>query len=69
MDVKYNNFFLYGIKVTNNFNLLSQYENILPFGISCVSDDLIDPYLISDFINQRNRLYLLNSTEVKEIYK
>ena len=59
------NWFLYGIKLTNNFNVLRQYQNVISYGLSCVSDDLIDPFLINDFSSNRCRLYLLNNTDIK----
>jgi len=61
------NFKLNGIKLVNNLNILKQFSNVIPFGLTCISDDLIDPFLIDDFSNQRSRLYLLNATEIQNI--
>jgi hypothetical protein len=61
------NFQLNGFKIVNNLNLLKQFINILPFGLTCYSDDFVDPFLLDDFSNQRSRLYLLNATEIQNI--
>ena len=55
---------LNGIKVVDDINILKQYENIIPYGISCISDDFIDPFLVTDFSTQRCKLFLLNSADI-----
>ena len=58
------NWILNGIILTNEMNCLKQYVNNIPFGIACVSNDLVDPFLLTDFSSGRSRLYLLNQTEI-----
>lgn len=65
MNITYGLKVINGIKVITSLNLLNQYKNILPFGISCYTDDMSDPYFINDFENGRAMLYLLNSDEIK----
>lgn len=67
MDVEYNDFILRGIVMTQSPNMLRAYKNIIPFGLTVQSIDGIDPHFITDFSDQRCRLYLLTPEEVNEI--
>jgi len=60
-------FQLNGIVITNGLNILSQYINQITYGMSCISNDLIDPFLVNDFSENRSKLYLLNQTECQTI--
>lgn len=53
IDIKYNekNFELYNLLLTCNKNVLSQYSNILPFGIKVISKENLQPYFKDCFIN------------------
>ncbi len=67
MDIAYDDFKTNGIAIVNSPNLLRGYKNIIPFGISCNSNDGIDPHFIDDFATQRVNLYLLTAADVEEI--
>ena len=63
-NITYNGVQYNGIKITTQYNILRNYKNQLPFGISCVTTDHSDPYFQNDFSTTRAKLYLLNSTEL-----
>lgn len=67
MGITYNDISIQGIAVTTSLNMLRQYRNILPFGISCVSAASLDPYTVNDFQNQAANLYLLDSDDVAQL--
>lgn len=67
MGVSYGSFSVQGISVVCGLNLLRQWKNIIPFGITCICSDGLDPYQVTDFANQRANLYLLNATDVTTI--
>jgi hypothetical protein len=64
MDVQYESFSLYGLRVTYSPNLLRKYRNKLPFGFYCGTNDGQDPFFIDDFSTDRARLYLLSPDDV-----
>lgn len=67
MDVSYGSFQAQGISVVAGLNIMRQWRNIIPFGISCVCPDGLDPYQISDFSDQRATLFLLDADDVAQI--
>ena len=67
IDIEYEDFRLYGVRVVNSVNFLRQYRNIIPFGMSCQSRDNLDPVFINDFSSQRTALHLLDSEDVQRI--
>ena len=67
MDISYNETLIQGIGVVASLNLLRQFRNNIPFGISCIRADGLDPYQIDDFQLQRANLYLLDATDVAQI--
>lgn len=67
MGLSYPGFAARGLAVVGGLNLLRQWKNVIPFGISCVCSDGLDPYQVSDFANQRANLYLLNKSDVEQI--
>ena len=69
MDVSYGDWAVKGISVVGGLNLLRQWRNIIPFGISCVCPDNLDPYQITDFANQRAVLFLLDADDVAQVEK
>lgn len=48
-------------------NILRQWLNVLPFGISCVTADQTDPLYVTDFFTGRVTLYLLTAADVQTI--
>jgi len=67
MGLSYGEFSAQGIVVTTSLNMLRQFKNNIPFGISCVRDDGLDPFQINDFAERIANLYLLNSDDVAAI--
>ena len=64
MDVTSGAFTITGLKLVNSINLLRQFRNVIDFGFAVVSDDLQDPFLLTDFSQGRSRLYLLNQADI-----
>ena len=62
--IEYLSFSLHGMKLVNSPNILRQYANLVPFGISCLLVDKTDPYFIDDFTSGRAVINLLNESEV-----
>jgi len=46
-------------------NILRNYKNILPFGISIITEDGSEPFLIDDFSTGRVGFFVLNKEEVE----
>lgn len=67
MGVTYGDFSAQGIAVTTSLNLLRQFKNNIPFGLSCIRVDGLDPYAIDDFQDQVANLYLLDADDVATI--
>lgn len=66
-SLTYLDFFVSGCSLKNSANILKQYDNILPFGISCSVRDGTDPYYIDDFTTGRVKITLLTASEAEEI--
>ena len=66
-DIEYNDIVTRGNKLCLGANILRAFSNFLPFGMMVVSDDLIEPYRITDFATQRVKVFILNSSEVQQI--
>lgn len=64
---------VYGDVTINNFrimtspNMLRQFKNIIPFGLSCLVNGNQEPMLKQDFLSKRASLYILNENEVDTI--
>lgn len=56
-----------GSSIVSNPNLLRQFKRTLDFGISCTSEDGVDPSFIDDFSSGRVELGILTEAEVQEI--
>ncbi len=67
VDVVYEDFKLYGMRVCNSLNILIQYSKIIPFGILIDVYDGGEPFLIDDFSSGRCRLSILSSEEVEQV--
>ncbi len=63
----YGTFSAQGIPVLGNLNILRQWKNVIPFGISCVCKNGLDPYTVDDFANNAADLFLLNSDDIAQI--
>lgn len=67
LNVSYENFNLKGIRVCIAMNLLSQWSNVIPFGLLVVSSDGQEPFFLEDFITDRVKIAVLNKEEVEEL--
>lgn len=67
IDISCNDFDVKGLRVSHVLNLLSQYKNILPFGISVLIEDGGEPFLINDFSSRRVQLAILTPEEVNTV--
>lgn len=69
LDVFFDEFEVYSIRVCNSPNLLNQFSEIIPFGIMVsVGDNLgYEPSLINDFSSERVILNVLDTTEMQQI--
>lgn len=71
MDISYTtqqfSFTADGIAVQCSPNVLRKWRNIIPFGISCITQSGLDPYQLTDFSSGASNLYLLNATDVTTI--
>lgn len=65
-ELSYNDFTLYGMRITNNWNLLYPWKNKLPFGLACISTNNREPQLQNDFLSGASKLYVLTPADVKE---
>lgn len=63
IDISWNNFVIYGLKLCQSINLLWQFRN-LPFGLCISLDDGSEPYLIDDFSNGRAQFLILEKDDL-----
>lgn len=68
-DLEYKNFNVKCSKCVLTPNSLRSFRRILPFGIVFLSDDVLDPFQITDFASGRVKMYILNKDEVKNVEK
>lgn len=50
-------------RISNSYNILMQFQNLIPFGIACISKNGRDPSLQEDFASGNSVLYLLSAEE------
>ena len=67
LDLFYKDFSIYGYKVALSPNMLREFRNIIPFGISVSSMDNIYPMEITAFSSDRVNMYVLDKSDVKEL--
>lgn len=66
VDVLRNDFAVKGIQLQVNPNILRNYRNVIPFGLSVTSEDGYDPYYLDDFDTQRIQVYLMSAADVED---
>ncbi len=66
-NIEHEDFTLNGLRLCNNFNLLHQYKNIIPFGLFVEIVGESEPLLINDFQSERVRLNILTAAEVEQL--
>ncbi len=64
-DVTYEDFELTGMRVCNSPNILTQYSEIIPFGISINVADGGEPFMIDDFSSGRATFSILSAEETQ----
>lgn len=55
------------IRLTNCPNIIREFQDCLPFGISCTVNDGLEPDRIDDFETQRAVVYVLEKDEVQQV--
>lgn len=65
-ELSYVGFKVQGLRITNNFNILHQFRNEIPFGLACISKKDKEPMQIEDFESENSTLYILTTDEVLE---
>lgn len=65
VDITYEDFIVRGLRVCLSNNLLSQFQNQIPFGLLVISSDGYEPLSIEDFITDRVKIGILNKEEVE----
>lgn len=65
-DISYGDTTINNVKVVLHPNILRQFRNILPFGITFYTDNksYVEPFQKSDFATGRVKMGILNSEEV-----
>jgi hypothetical protein len=66
-NITFGDFALNGARLVTGINILRSYQNIIPFGISILTDDLSEPLFIDDFSTERVRMFLLTEAEVEQV--
>lgn len=51
----------------NPFGILSQFDNVLPFDLICISEDNVEPVYLNDFATGRCKLFIFSQEEKKEL--
>lgn len=63
MNISYKDFNINNINVVSSCdNLLSQFENILPFSIKINTNNGFSPYFLDDFVNGNNNIELIDNS-------
>ncbi len=65
-ELTYNSFTLRGLRITTNPNMLFQYQNLIPFGIACVTSGNREPSQLQDFSSGAATLYVLTQIECQQ---
>lgn len=66
-DIDYKKLTINGIKVVLTPNSLRQYRNIIPFGISFMTDSEVEPFERECFTSGRVQMGILNAEEIKQV--
>lgn len=67
-NLTYGSFVINGMRISNNPNMLLQYQNQIPFGLACYSTANREPSLQEDFSSGASQLYILDQAECEEYY-
>lgn len=67
IDVTHGTHVLNGIGLCCSPNILSQWRDVIPFGLACVTADQTDPFRSTDFAVGRVKMYLLDRADVASV--
>ena len=71
-SIQYNDITQKCIKAVLTPNALRHLRRVIPFGIAFVSESLVEPFRIDDFVTGRIQMYVLNEEDVvtleEEVY-
>ena len=56
-----------GRRIVTHPNMLRQYQNIVPFGLACITTNNREPTQIQDFASGASTLYLLDQADVQQV--
>lgn len=65
-NITYQTFTITGLRISNNPNMLYQYQQAVPFGLACFSASGREPTQQLDFVSGASSLYILTQQEVAE---
>lgn len=65
-SLSWQTFSVNNMRVTTSPNMLRQWKNILPFGLACLSNPLVDPSTLEAFTTY-SKIYLLSSSEILDV--
>lgn len=67
MNVAHTDLTVNGVNLCAGPNVLRDWRNLIPFGLSCLSTDGADPFYIEDFASGRITVYVLTAAEVAAV--
>jgi hypothetical protein len=62
MDVAWKTLLIRNIMMATHPNILRPWRNAIPFGICIATDDGTDPFMITDFEQERVKIYVLDDS-------
>lgn len=65
-NLTYGNFTMNWTRVFNSLNMLHQFRNQIPFGISCLTVNNREPTQLQDFSSGASTIYFLDSKETAQ---
>ncbi len=65
-NLSYMGFVLQGLRITNSPNMLYQFQNQIPFGLACYSNQNREPSQQNDFSSGASKLYILSQAECEQ---
>lgn len=60
----YKTFTVNNIRIVNSPNILSQYKNLITFGLACFVEKDQEPTLVEDFETERAALWVMDSVDL-----
>ena len=66
-SVTYLDFKVTNLRVGNSLNILTQFKNLIPFGLACFTNQGQDPLFQQDFLAGNATLCLLDAADVAAV--